>query len=332
MNKLTGLFMVLFGALLLTGAMERHTVGWGVLADRPSSSYAGDIYVVTPSGAEPYIQMYDAAGAEWETMLHSTTFTSDVTGQGTIRKQVYRQDFDCGPIRVEEDFTAAVETDAGQNKAFFWNCGDPELTAHYRLDGAQTNPFIVNTEGKLDIDNDAADDEGVDIVWGVHDPQAVWSEYQFGEAWYFRVGFDIESLDGTDNIQIGWRINGDFVDNQVIGTIDTYGAWYWNSSAGNAVMATGDDGTDATDEVTGADLSENEYIVVEVRFAADGTFDFLYAASETAIEAASAQTQTNTVNAAFTTGEVMMPYVSMLQTTAADTEMMLDFVEIGVVQ
>jgi hypothetical protein len=331
MRKLTGFFMVLFGALLTMAAMERHTVGWGVLSDRYSSSYAGDLYVVTPSGEQPYLTIYDAANSEWDTIFQSDTFTTDVTFQGDIVRQVYRQDFDCGPIKVEEDFTAAVETDAAMLRAIF-PCVDAPLTFfHYRLDEAQTDPFIVNTEGKLDVDNDGIDNEGVDIVIGVDDPQTVMTPWVYGTEWYFRIGFDIESISGTDTLHTGWRINGDYVDEVVVETQDTYGAWYWNSTAGNAVMATGDDTVDATDEVTGADLSENEYIVVEVRIEADGTFSFLYAASETAIESASEQTQVNTLNAAIAEGDVMMPYFAFISAADADTNLMIDFVEVGIV-
>jgi hypothetical protein len=183
----------------------------------------------------------------------------------------------------------------------------------------------------MDLDNDAADNEGIEIVFAPETQVTDWI-CDFGESCYMRVGFNITSIDGTDNIQVGWKINGDFVDDLVIGTIDTYGAFYWNSTAGNCVLATGDDTVDATDEITGCDLSDAEDIVVEVQIDAAGTFNFLYAATEAALESATAQTQVNTLTAAFTTGEVMVPYIALLQAAAADTELKIDFIEVGIRQ
>jgi hypothetical protein len=328
MRKFNGLFLVLFGALLVMGALERHSVGWGVLADRYASSYSGDLYVVTPSGEQPYLTIYDAPGAEWDTIFQSNTFSSDVIFEAEIDRRVFRQDFNCGTrVREAADGTAELVSDAGVNNAFM-TCGDIR-DFNFRIDGAQASPFIVNTEGKLDLDNDGTDDEGVYIIVGETNIATTMTPYVYGQSWYLRVGFDIESVDGTDNIQIGWRLNEAYVDNQVLATPNTYGAWAWNSSAGNAIMATGDDTVDATDEVTGADLSENETIHVEVILETDGTFSFRYGASEAALEASSEVTQVNTINAAFVAGDVMLPFIAMLHTTNADTEMMIDYIEIG---
>lgn len=311
--------------------------------------YNGKVVSVISDSAAPELRIYDGYNAAWneyptsdttETISGTWTFSGDVSLgndedddvniDGQLIRKVFRQDFDCDSLDVEEDFSAAVTTDAGMNRHML-NCGDPEVSHfHSRLDGAQATAFVV-ASGVLDIDNDGIDNEGTEIVVAP-DPQVADWICDFGEACYFRVGFNIASISGTDNLQVGWRINGDYVDDQVIGTIDTYGAFYWNSTAGNCVIATGDDGTDATDEVTGCDLSDGEDIVVEVSFSATGDFAFRYAATEAALESASFVTETNVDGAVFATGEVMVPYIALLNAADADTELKIDFVEVGFVQ
>jgi hypothetical protein len=321
-------------------------VNYGLLADR-FGTVPGKLWMVHSSTAAPYLTFYDQINATWreivaadvaETISGAWTFTGDtqlgdneddeVTVEGTLIRNVFRQDFDCDVYASLDAQTGACTFgDAAQCTVTF-PCGDPEVSmAHFRLDGAQTSNVDV-VAGVLDLDNDAADNEGVEIVFAPDTQVTDWI-CDFGEACYFRAGFTVASIDGTDDIKVGWKINGDFVDDLVIGTIDTYGAFYWNSTAGNCVLATGDDTVDATDEITGCDLSDAETIHVEVQIDAAGTFNFLYAATEAALESATAQTQVNTLTAAFTTGEVMVPFIALRQAAAADTELQILYVEVG---
>jgi len=347
------LAVVLASAQIHTATMEEKFVQYGESGDRFVTTH-GKLWMIISDTAAPQLTFYDQIGATWREVLTGDTAETisaawnfgsdvtlgdneddDVTIDGQLTKRVYRQDFDCMAEVVEEDWTAEVGTDAGVNRAIFY-CGDRELSMiHFRIDGAQSTPIVISGPGTatsaLDIDNDGTDNEGVELVFAEDTQTTDWIA-DFGEAWYMRVGFTITSIDGTDNLQIGWKINGDFVDDLVIGTINTYGAFYWNSTAGNCVLAAGDDGADTTDEITGCDLSDAESMVVEVSFTTGGLFDFTYAATEAALESATASTQVNTLTAAFTTGEVMVPYIALLNAAAADTELAIDFIEVGQVQ
>ena len=250
--------------------------------------------------------------------ISSATMTAASLGKGTTLTS-YRQDFD-GPCRVFElaDHTAELVTDASVNGAY---CEGGIGVFEFRIDGDQASPFIVKG-GALDMDNDGTDDEGVEVV--VSDRAAStngWVMVGTSAAKFVRASVTIASVSGTDNFYFGWALAGAHVDNLVLGTIDTYGVFRINDAAGNIQIQTGADGTDATDEATSNPIwADAETIVLEVRLAVDGTFTFYM---DDVL-----QTQTLATGAA-DAGDVMQPIIGLLNAADADTELKINWIEIG---
>lgn len=250
--------------------------------------------------------------------LTDAVMTGGTMGRG-MRQKTFRQDFEGACFKAElADFTAELVTNGGVNAAV---CPGDISNFSYRLDGDQASPFIVKG-GALDIDNDGADDEGVEIV--ISDQAAStqgWVQVGTSAAKYVRASITIASVSGTDNFYFGWAIAGAHVDNLVLGTIDTYGVFLINDSAGNIQIATGADGTDAVDEATtNPTWADAETIVLEVRVSAAGVFTFYM---DDVL-----QTVTLASGAADAT-DILQPVIGLLNAADADTDLKINWIEIG---
>lgn len=241
----------------------------------------------------------------------------------SIVQDAYRQSFDAPCLKVElADYTTELVTDAAVNQAI---CeGTPKIFT-YRLDGAQASPFIVVPGAYLDLDNDGAENEGVEVI--LSDLEAStqgWAVVGTSPAMYVKTSITIASVSGTDNFYFGWRLAEAFVDDLVLATYDTYGVYHINDNAGNLQIQTGDDTVDGTDEEDQvADWGDAETHVLEVRLATDGTFTFYIDGL--------ASTITNASGAA-AAGDVLYPVIGFLNDADADTEMHVNYIEVGEVQ
>lgn len=250
--------------------------------------------------------------------ITGATMTTASLGKGSTRVS-YRQDFD-GPCRVFElaDHTAELVTDGSVNGAY---CDGGIGVFEFRIDGDQASPFIV-TGGALDIDNNGTDDEGVEIV--VSDRAAStngWVEVGTSVAKFVRANITITSVSGTDNFYFGWAIAGAHVDNLVLGTIDTYGVFLINDAAGNIQIVTGADGTDAADEATtNPTWADAETITLEVRVSTSGVFTFYMDDVLQTVTLASG---------AADAGDILQPIIGLLNAADADTELKVNWIEIG---
>ena len=195
-----------------------------------------------------------------------------VVSGGTVIS--FLQNFDGPCLKVQAaDFTVENVTDTSVNRAV---CEGAISFFTYRLDGDQASPFIVRG-GTLDIDNDGADNEGVEILFGdLTSSTQGWVEVGTSAATFLRVNLTITSVSGTDNLYIGWRLAEDFIDDLVLETYDTYGVYHINDNAGNVEIQTGDDTVDADDEddqiATWADGATH---TLEIQVSTAGVFTFL---------------------------------------------------------
>jgi len=249
--------------------------------------------------------------------LSGATVTTGTVGKAT-EYVAARQEF-MNPCFVAElaDGTAELVTDAGVNRVV---CGGGLGIFSFRIDGAQASPWIVGG-GYLDVDNDGADNEGVDIV--AADRAATTHGLITGTspAMYTRASITIASVSGTDNLSFGWRIAAAHIDNQVPETIDTGGMFNLNDTAGNIEIQTADDGTDADDEEDQVgDWADGETHTLEVRMSTAGVFTFFIDGLESTI---------TTATGAAAAGDVMVPFFSQLNESDADTETKINWWEVG---
>lgn len=239
---------------------------------------------------------------------------------GPIQKKAYRQDFDqlCDK-REQVDYTIELVVDAAINLAACQ--GDINLF-NYRLEGDQASPFIVSG-GSLDMDNDGAENEGVEIVIADSTTSTQgWSVVGTSPAMFLRANITITSVSGTDNMYVGWRLQEAFQDNLAVASYDTYGTYLINSTGGNIVIQTdvngGATGTDEDDQIV--DWGDAETHTLEVRLATDGVFTFYIDDLPTTIANA---------NDAAEAGDIMIPMIGLLNAAHADTELKVNWIEIG---
>lgn len=256
--------------------------------------------------------------------LTGPTLTAPTLTGGTIGKDMsrvsFRQEFDEPCFKKEAaDFTAELVVDAAVNLAI---CGGPGLNHfEYRLDGDQASPFIV-IGGALDIDNDAASNEGVEIVAAdTSNSTQGWIVTGTSPAMYTRASISIASVSGTDNLYFGWKIAGAFVDQMVLATINTGGFFNIDDNAGNIEIVTLDDTALADDE---ADINptwiDAETIVLEVRMSTAGVFTFFQDGTAVTID---------TAIGAAAAGDIMVPVIAYEATADADAEVTINYWEVG---
>ncbi len=336
-----------FSAIGLTEGMSFGTTLPTVANDgRPP--FDGEPFIVRTDGSDALLRLYNESTTSWDTapMLENTnTWTANNTYgdsevdtfefNGKITMNVHRQDFNRSCyVREAADGTAELVSDAAVNMAICPSGSSGSDLTHFvfRVDGAQASPFVVTTAGALDIDSDGAATEGPDIVIG-YETAAPVKAHNTGTdpAAYLQVGFTIASISGTDNFQIGWRISSAFIDGGVNNTIDTGGGFHWNSNAGNCVVSTQDDTTDAEDETTACDLSDAEEMHVRIEAQTDGTFDYYFAATEALLDVATEVTKSNATGVAVA-GDQLVPYITLINSDDVDNEIKILYIEIGELQ
>ncbi len=344
--------------------LSRRGISAGVsyFGSAPSTGSHAELGVLWPGGTTPPSQLiFDDVNSVWvNTNARAADGTTSLPGMsylddldlghyrvgtdnnghrgimefdGRIETNVTRQEFNQSCVIMGTTaFVAETVTDAAVNLVLCPGGGGPNQGIdmfQYRIDGAQASPFIVDGAGALDIDNDGANNEGVEIIVASI-TNAVGGVVDVGTSpeTYFKVGFTIASIDGTDNFAIGWKIAGAFVDDFVVATIDTGAAFYWDDAAGNCVITTQDDTADGTDEITACDLSDAEEMHIRIHVNTDGTFDFFHAATELLLASATELTQANAVGLAVADDQ-LVPYTGYLADTNADSEIKILYVEIG---
>ena len=250
----------------------------------------------------------------------TVSLTNKTLGKGTVPRS-FRQEFDAPCIKRElADFTAELVTDAAVNIAMCDGSLGLSLFS-YRLDGAQATPFL-SRGGKLDIDNDAANNEGVEIVFAEASASTQgWAIRGVSPAMYVRASITIGSVSGTDNMAFGWKRANAHIDDYVVESINTGGFFHINDNAGNIEIQTASDGTDADDEADANPVwSNNETIVLEVRVSTSGVFTFYQDGTAVTVTTATGAAAAN---------DIMVPFISLIQASDANTELEINWIEIG---
>ncbi len=255
----------------------------------------------------------------------------EITANGRIIQNVARQEFNQSCRVAKNDYTAEAGGDAEIDLVWCPGGGPNEgiTMFEFRTDGAQSSPFLVDGAGGLDIDNDGIANEGVEIVVAsTSAPAGAVVDVGTSPAKYFQWGMTIASIDGADSYGGGWRLNSAYVDNMVLATINTGAQFAYTTDTGVCNIVTEDDTADGVDLITACDVSDAEEIHFRIEVATDGGFTFYQAATEAALESATVITESNATGAA-ATGDQLVPFLWLLQDTAADSEIKILYVEIG---
>lgn len=342
---------VQFRALSSYGAPV--TIGHGTAAPTAANTGAppmdGELYVTRTAGADPALAFYSQNDATWYTVFHDdtatvtanwtfsgtvtitgdTTISGDLNIDGPITTTVYRDEFSRPCMLREEDYTDEAVGDAAMNIA---HCLDGVATQyHYRLDGAQASPFIQevslgNAAGgpyMIDMDSDAANGEGVQVVF-TNDPQVpVLGGFLFGQTARFRIGVYVVDISDTSVLHMGFRLNEDYIDNYVLVTMTDYTSFSSPAGVTSATSAFND--TDRTDLIAACDIEDTTEAVFEIQISAAGVPTFLCGLTEaTLVEVAAATAGVFS----FEAGDVFVPYIAVLNGASAGGEYHMTFIEI----
>ncbi len=339
------LAVVLIAAAFFIGAATNYYVWYGTSTDKPTSGrYPGFLFMQWNGNVlESTLHNWDHINANYDTVAEledaqtwsgAQTYTGDVAISGDISvdgpvvSTVYRDEFSRPCMVREEDYTAEAVGDAAMNIV---QCQDgiaPQY--HFRIDGAQASPFIQEaTAGNastgpymIDMDSDAANTEGVEIIFA-DDPQTTLAGgFVFGQTVRFRIGLHVVDISDTGILHTGLRVNEDYTDNQVLATIDSYVGW--SSPAGTTSAVSGLNGADDTELEATCDMADNTDMIFEISLSATGIGTFSCGNTEATL----ATVATATVLAGFEATDIFVPYLSFQNGASAGGEYHLLFVEI----
>ena len=208
------------------------------------------------------------------------------------------EDFEVSPVAAGQAGTAVLGTTGSVN---VMNAGKEIF--EYHIKGTQTIKVPVLAAGGLNIGLDQTDNDGVEITQGILSRSK--AAFTVGtDAFYMRVRFSIATVAGTDDCIVGFRKTQAY--QTAIATYTDYCGL--NVIAGDIYAETGVNGADVSTDTTDtwADAATHE-LAVYVSAAGAVTYKIDGAAP--------------TVTAAITmdTGDVLVPFMFMLQANAAQT-------------
>lgn len=253
--------------------------GWGELGGDISLTHAED-YVVLQSN-----------GMGWQ-ILGTSAYIS-------TRKRVYK--FEDQPLAVQSDGTAASGV-AGETNILSFSDGNLQ----YTVKGTQTILCPQLGTGGLDIGMDQTDNDGLELTAGITSTSP--AAFVVGtDKFYAKAQFSIATVAGTDDCAFGFRKAEASQTN-----LDDYDEMAaFNIISGDIKTETILNGGDTTTTDTTDDWADAETHELEVRVALDGTVSYLLdGLAPTAVAATAFE---------FDEGEIVVPFLFMLQATAAQT-------------
>lgn len=325
-------------------------VGYGtrvpVVTDDGRPPTDGELFVVRNAGtAEPILSMYSALAGDWLEVITSDNTTSqtldgdivlgtndvdDITLNGPVTVNVIRESFDRVSAQAfEEDLTAAVVTDAGEN---FLHLYESQLgVIAYRLEapggpGLAATPAPFGVDGVLTLDGytDDADNEGLMLVFGHTGPDHLGASFDEDRdnSVYCEADIDLVDISDTDDVWFGWVITGAYVDPPASDTFNTSALFVISDNAGDLDIETELNAGGTLNDDTGTTWADNANHVLRVTLSAD-TVSFTL--NGTAV------TQTNAVLNLDATDRAVCVF-GYTNAAAGDPTVTIDYVEIGLSQ
>lgn len=211
------------------------------------------------------------------------------------------EDFRVAPVCVKKDGAGAATGAAGDENVMMIG----ENMFEYHIIGTQTIVSPVLVAAGLNIGMDQADNDGVEITQGILARQKHAYVVGTDRAFYFRVKFTIAVVAGTDDCLVGFRKAEPYQAGP-----DAYDEWAaLNVIEGNINIETelnagGTTTTDTTD-----DWADTEQHTLEVRVDHAGAVTYLIDDAAPTVTAAFS----------FDSGEVLVPFMLVIQANAAQT-------------
>jgi len=263
----------------------------------------GEVYTIHATGVTPDVQVYSSTAAAWYTFASvdiAQTFTGTQTFSGAV---VANGDFTAGDneddtftvdavpaFRIkhenfgqvgcaqafEEDLTAAVVTDAGEN-IILMPCSQIGVIA-YRLEApdggalAETlAPFTVDGVLSLDTFADDVANEGVELVFGSFGPDMLGAYFDEDADvdMYAEVSVTITDFSDVDDLWFGWIVQEAYDDPPASDTFDTSALFVISDAAGDLDIETELNGGGTLNDDTGVTWGDGATHVLKVVVGAD---------------------------------------------------------------
>lgn len=317
------------------------------VANSGSGGSDGEMFVtLATSTSDPLVQIYSDASSGWLTVpLQGTTATAglagdvvigatdadDFTVKGPRTYDVRREDFDhVGAAQAfEEDFTAAVVTDGGEN-ILLLPVSQLGVIA-YRLEapdgpGLAATPAPFGVDGVLTLDGytDDVADEGVELVFGSTGPDhlGAYFDEDTGDSMYCEADIDLVDISDLDDLWFGWIVLEAYDNPPASATFNTSALFVLSDNAGDLDIETQLNGGGVLNDDTGTTWADLANHVLRVTLLADSV---TFTLNGTAV------TQTNAVLNLDATDRAVCVFGYTIA-AAGDPQATIDYVEIGVSQ
>lgn len=263
----------------------------------------GEVYIVHAANTTPDVQVYDTSTTSWytfasidiaQTFTPAQTFTGAVTMNGSVTVgdneddtftvdavpafRIRHENFgQVGCVQAyEEDMTAAVVTDGGEN-ILLMPCSQIGVIA-YRLEApdgpglaATLAPFTVDGVLSLDTFADDVANEGVELVFGSFGPDLLGTFFDedAGVDMYAEVSVTIADFSDLDDLWFGWVVQEAYDNPPASDTFDTSALFVISDAAGDLDIETELNGGGTLNDDTGTTWGDGATHILKVIAGAD---------------------------------------------------------------
>ena len=290
-------------------AMLGHGTALPTAANSGVAPMDGEVFLVHAAGTVPDVQVYANSTATWytfasvdiaQTFIGTQTFTGNIVASGgdvqlgddesdtldvysTSNFRVKHENFGQvgAAILLEEDFTAAVVTDAGENIILMPNSQLGVIA--YRLEApdggalaATLAPFTVDGVMSLDTFADDVANEGVELVFGSFGPDnagghsvGAYFDEDAGINMYAEISMTLTDFSDLDDMWFGWIVLEAYDDPPASDAFDTSALFVISDAAGDLDIETELNGGGTLNDDTGVTWGDGETHVLRVVALAD---------------------------------------------------------------
>ena len=225
-------------------------IGHGTAAPTAGNSGAppmdGEVFMQHADGVDPVMRVYSEDNAAWRFGL-GLNEDDNISMNAPTVWQVYSENFGrVGQAQAfEEDMTAAVATDAGEN--FILLPGRQLGVIAYRIEatdgpGLAATPAPFSVDGVLTLDGyaDDVDNEGIELVFGSTGPDhlGAWFDEDSGVDSYCEVSIAIADFSDLDDLWFGWIVQEAYDDPPASISFDTAALFVISDNAGDLDIET----------------------------------------------------------------------------------------------
>ena len=213
--------------------------------------------------------IWDCVAGTWSPRGASDVLAPTLLGYGA---RIAREDFNQRGAVFQNDGTALSLADTTVNYVF----SSPLGTITYREELAKTVSSWNVFDGRLDLDGDNTDNEGVEILWGGAETNGIIEARETAAC--ISAGVYIGDISDVDDLLVGWRNDAAFDDGA---DYDAYTQFNWiGVHSGTADLRSSQEISEATDnDDSGVNWGDNQSRGLRVCIDLDGYPHAYYTAS-----------------------------------------------------